>query len=70
MSTATITSKGQITIPADVRERLGLQAGDRIEFVQIGANEFSFIPATRSIKELCGLLKGLTADVKSDGAGQ
>jgi AbrB family looped-hinge helix DNA binding protein len=60
MSTATITSKGQITIPADVRERLGLQAGDRIEFVQIGPNEFSFIPATRSIKELCGLLKVAT----------
>lgn len=29
---ATITSKGQITIPLPVRQRLGLRAGDQIEF--------------------------------------
>jgi AbrB family looped-hinge helix DNA binding protein len=28
-----ITSKGQVTIPKDVRERLGLRTGDEIEFV-------------------------------------
>jgi len=28
-----ITSKGQVTIPKDVRERLGLRPGDEIEFV-------------------------------------
>ena len=35
MSTATATSKGQITIPADLRQVLQLKAGDRVEFVQI-----------------------------------
>ncbi|MDQ3460511.1 MAG: AbrB/MazE/SpoVT family DNA-binding domain-containing protein [Deinococcota bacterium] len=30
---ATITSKGQITIPQEVRQRLGLKQGDQIEFV-------------------------------------
>lgn len=30
--TSTITSKGQITIPLRLRERLGLKVGDRIEF--------------------------------------
>ena len=29
---ATVTSKGQITIPREVRERLGLAQGDIIEF--------------------------------------
>ena len=31
-----ITSKGQVTIPKDVRERLGLRPGDEIEFVDDG----------------------------------
>jgi AbrB family looped-hinge helix DNA binding protein len=32
MSFATITSKGQTTIPKDVREAAGMKAGDRIHF--------------------------------------
>ena len=35
MTTSTMTTKGQVTIPLDVRQRLGLDAGDRIEFVEI-----------------------------------
>ena len=34
MSTATLSSKGQVTIPTDVRRRLGLESGDRVEFVE------------------------------------
>jgi antitoxin PrlF len=30
---STISSKGQITVPLEVRKRLGLKAGDRVEFV-------------------------------------
>ncbi len=32
MSAATVTSKGQITIPAEVRQIWGLEAGDQLEF--------------------------------------
>ena len=37
MTTATITSKGQVTIPKDVRTRLGIDTGDRVKFVEIQA---------------------------------
>ncbi len=40
MSTATVTGKGQITIPADVRQALQAKAGDRVEFVQIEPGRF------------------------------
>ncbi|MGH9604705.1 MAG: AbrB/MazE/SpoVT family DNA-binding domain-containing protein [Terracidiphilus sp.] len=29
---STISSKGQVTVPLEVRKRLGLRAGDRVEF--------------------------------------
>lgn len=58
MPAATVTSKGQITIPVRVREGLGLSAGDRVEFVEIEPGQFAIIAATRSIKELDGLFKG------------
>ena len=55
MSTATLTSKGQITIPVDVRRVLNVQAGDRVEFVQIEPGRFELVAATRSVRELKGL---------------
>jgi antitoxin PrlF len=57
MATATITSKGQITIPVQVRTALGVDAGDRIEFVEVGKGEFNIVAATRSVRELSGFLK-------------
>jgi len=55
MSTATLTSKGQITIPAEVRRVLNVKAGDRVEFVQVEPGRFELIAATRSVRELKGL---------------
>ena len=56
MAAATVTSKGQITIPVQVRTALGVDAGDRIEFVEVGNGEFNIVAATRSVKELNGIL--------------
>lgn len=36
MPTAKMTSKGQITIPVEVRRELGLQTGSRVVFVATG----------------------------------
>lgn len=55
MPTATLTSKGQITIPAAVRNALKVEAGDRVEFVQVTPGRYEFVAATRSVSELKGL---------------
>jgi antitoxin PrlF len=55
MTTATITTKGQITIPADVRNALSVGTGDRVEFVQIEPGQFLFVAANRSVTELKGM---------------
>jgi len=49
MTTATLTTKGQITIPATVRAALGVEAGDRVEFVEITPGRYEFIAATRPL---------------------
>ena len=58
MPQATITSKGQITIPARVREALGVDAGDRVEFVEMEKGQFAIVAATRSVRELEGRFRG------------
>jgi len=56
MATATITSKGQITLPKEVREALGVGTGDRVEFVAEPDGVYRVIAATRDIKQLKGLV--------------
>jgi AbrB family looped-hinge helix DNA binding protein len=55
---ATVTSKGQVSIPVRVRAALGVDAGDRIEFVEVEKGQFAIVAATRSVQELKGLFRG------------
>ncbi len=55
MTTATLSSKGQITIPAAVREALQVGTGDRVEFVEVAPGRYEFIAATRPVTELKGM---------------
>lgn len=55
MTAATLTSKSQITIPSEVRRALQVEAGDKIEFIQIEPGRFEVIAATRSVRELKGM---------------
>lgn len=70
MTTATITSKGQITIPADVRHALAVEAGDRVEFVQIEPGQFLFVAANRSVTELKGMFGRAQAVVSIEQMNQ
>jgi AbrB family looped-hinge helix DNA binding protein len=56
MATATLTSKGQITLPKVVRKRLGVEAGDRVEFVETEPGVYKMIAATRDVRDLKGLV--------------
>lgn len=57
MSEAAMTSKGQITIPADIRKALGLVAGERVVFTQLDDGSTVLRAKTRSLAEIKGLLK-------------
>ena len=56
MATAVVTSKGQITIPKEVRDRLGVDSGDRVEFVELEKGVFTMVAATRDLRELKGIV--------------
>lgn len=53
---ATLTSKGQITIPKAVRDSLKLHVGDRLEFLVDPDGSVRIVPATRPVTELKALL--------------
>jgi antitoxin PrlF len=59
MPTATVTSKGQITIPAEVRKALRIEPGTKIQFFAGGNGEYIFRPRTGSIRDLEGCVPKL-----------
>ena len=78
MSTATLTSKGQITIPVEVRNDLKVDAGDRVEFVLIAPGRYEFVAATRDVTALKGMfgqarksvsIEAMNAVIAKRGAG-
>jgi len=52
MPVATITSKGQVTIPLAVRSALHLEAGIRVEFTPNNDGSYSLRAVTRPISDL------------------
>ena len=70
MATATITSKGQITIPSEVREALGVGVGDRIEFVAEEKGVYKVVAATRDVRHLKGLIDKPRKPVSIEAMGR
>jgi len=56
MPRATLTSKGQLTLPKAIRDLLRLTAGDRVDFVISEDGTVVLRPATLDVRELRGLL--------------
>jgi AbrB family looped-hinge helix DNA binding protein len=56
MSISTITSKGQVTIPKKVRDRLRLRSGDRLDFRVEEDGTIRVFPIARKVSEVFGVL--------------
>ena len=56
MSVSKLTSKGQATIPADIRAALGVKPGDSVEFVMNDAGEM-VVRKAPSLADLSGMMK-------------
>ncbi len=74
MATATLTSKGQTTIPKEIRDHLNLKPGDKISF-KIEDGRVVLRAKNRSVLELAGILKRpgqevLTIEEMNDAIGQ
>lgn len=66
MARATVTTKGQITIPKEVREGLGVGAGDRVEFVEQERGVYTVVAATRDVRLLKGMVPKPSRPVSID----
>lgn len=71
----TITSKGQMTVPKDVREQLKIKPGDKC-YAWVRNGEMIVIPRNKSLADLAGVLgkppngKKLAIEEMNDAIGE
>lgn len=51
-----MTSKGQVTVPREIRDRLGLKPGDKMAFTLLSDGTVVMRPKTRRLADLAGSL--------------
>jgi AbrB family looped-hinge helix DNA binding protein len=63
MANATVTTKGQVTIPKEIRDYLKLDIGSKVDFIVDENGAVKLIPLNVSIQKLSGILhrKGMRA---------
>ncbi|MBW1809490.1 MAG: AbrB/MazE/SpoVT family DNA-binding domain-containing protein [Deltaproteobacteria bacterium] len=66
MAAATLTSKGQITIPKEIRDALGLESGDRVAFRLREDGVVEIHLETLDLTSLHGILKSKKRGVSLD----
>lgn len=52
----TMTTKGQVTVPREIRDRLGLKSGDKMAFTMLSDGTVVMRPKTRRLADLAGSL--------------
>lgn len=57
MTAATLTSKGQLTLPKEVRLALGVGPGDQVNFVRMEDGNFAVMPSALPVTRLKGMLR-------------
>ena len=72
----TLTSKGQVTVPGEIRQRMGLKPGDKITFSLLSDGTLVVRPKLRRVTDLAGLLhkpgrapvplESMTVDLSAD----
>ena len=67
---ATVTSKGQLTLPVEARRRLGINPGTKVDVIITADDRMEVIPLTNSVKNLKGMVpkpkKALTLEEMED----
>lgn len=63
---ASITRKGQVTIPAEVRHHLGVGTPDKVAFVLAAAGEVTLRPAPLTLRALRGIVQPLPGRETTD----
>ena len=65
MTTGTLSAKGWVVIPQELRERYGLKKGDKLHFIDYGG-VISIVPVSKNpIAEAEGMLQGETSLVEA-----
>ena len=64
MTVVTVSSKYQVVIPKDVRERLGLSPGQKVQALAVGGR-IELVPV-EPIEHLRGFLKGMSSELERD----
>ncbi len=65
MTTVTVSPKYQVVIPKEIRQKLKLKPGQKLQIIQLG-DRIEFI-LLKNIKEARGFLKGINTEIEREG---
>jgi AbrB family looped-hinge helix DNA binding protein len=65
MTTITVSPKFQVVIPKEIRQKLNLKPGQKLQVIQLG-DRIEYI-ILKNIKDARGFLKGINTDVDRKG---